>query len=252
MDTLSLYSHLSQQTPGSVVFTSSYLTPLPLDRHSVIADIGCGLGGRATWVTRSRCCETHLFDRDTSKLDHAFARAEEGGAEQQIKLHHVQAEDYGSLDAAPKSFDLIIAEGVAFELDPFEYAENWRSLVKPGGSIAIVAPGLTRPQVADEVKSFINERSSLELGTLDQYHERIAGMPGVTLFHQVTLAQYSWDEYYQNLGRRLKGALKSGEFSSEHPSFMAAQRELQWYRQVARGQLFLQAFVLTVSSTGEG
>ena len=79
MDTLSLYSNLSQQTPGSVVFTSSYLTPLPLDRNSVIADVGCGLGGRATWVTRSRCCETHLYDRDTAKLDNAFARAEEGG-----------------------------------------------------------------------------------------------------------------------------------------------------------------------------
>lgn len=252
MDTLSLYSNLSQQTPGSVVFTSSYLTPLPLDRHSVIADLGCGLGGRATWVTRSRCCETHLYDRDTQKLDHAFARAEEGGAEQQIRLHHIGDEGYGDLKASPQSFDLIMAEGIAFEVDPFEYVDQWRSYVKPGGAIVIVAPGLLRPQTSEEVTGFINERSPLELGTLDQYHERISNLSGVTLFHQVTLAQYSWDEHYQNLGRCLKGALKSGDLTVDHPSFAAAQRELQWYRQLARGQLFLQAFVLTVSSPKEG
>jgi hypothetical protein len=138
----------------------------------------------------------------------------------------VGEEGYGQLKAAPESFDLIMAEGVAFELDPFEHVERWRPLVKPGGSIAIVAPGLTRPQVSDEVKTFMAERSPLELGTLDQYHERISQLSGVTLFHQVTLAQYTWDEHYQDLGRCLKGALKSGEVSSDHPSFLSAQREL--------------------------
>ena len=141
-----------------------------------------------------------------------------------------------------------MAEGVAFEVDPFEHIEYWRSLVKPGGALAIVAPGLVRPQVADEVKSYFNERSPMQLGTLDQYHERISTLPDLTLFHQVTLAQYSWDEHYQNLGRCLKGALKSGEVREDDPAYAFAQRELQWYRQLARGQLFLQAFVLTVSA----
>ena len=59
MSHLDFYRHLTRRKPGSIVFTSSYLTPLPLDRHSVVADLGCGFGHRATWIARSRCCQVH-------------------------------------------------------------------------------------------------------------------------------------------------------------------------------------------------
>ena len=247
MDTLSLYRNLSQRNPGSVVFTSTYLTPLSLDRHSVVADLGCGLGGRATWVTRSRCCETHLFDQNTTLLDYAYARAEEGGSEQQIRLHHVGSSGYGQLDAEPQQFDLLMTEGLAFDCDPFDYLEGWRNLVKPGGAIAIVCPGIVRNDVPSEAPTFLEQRSQMNLGTLDHYHGRISELAGFKLFHQVTLAQYSWDEYYQNLGRCLKGLLKSGEANQHDEAVIAAQSELNWYRQFGRGQIFLQAFVLTVT-----
>ncbi len=252
MDTLSLYRNLSQRNPGSVVFTSSYLTPLPLDRTSVIAELGCGLGGRATWVTRSRCCETHLYDQDTSLLDAAFMRAEEGGAEQLIHLHHVGEEGYGQVKAEPNSFDLLMTEGLAFNLDPFEHLQTWRALVKVGGTVVIVVPGISHSEVSSEVAGPLTQRSGMTLGTLDQYHEKISALSGYKLFHQVTLAQYSWDEHYQDLGRCLKGLIKSGDLSTEDETVINTQRELTWYRQVARGQLFLQAFVLTVTELTEG
>ena len=245
MDKLRLFRNLSQRNPGSVVFTSSYLTPLPLDRHSKVADFGCGLGGRATWVARSRCCEMHLFDQDTSRLDQAYARGEEGGSESLMKLHHVANGNYRKLDAELQSFDLIMTEGLSFELDPFAHIDSWFPLLKDNGSIALVVPGLTHNEVPDEVKAYLNNRSELELGTLDDYHERLAQLDGLKLLHQVTLAQYSWDEHYQNLGRCIKGLLKSGEINPNDPSLKSAQEELIWYRQQARGHIFLQAFVLS-------
>lgn len=248
MDTLSIYRNLSQRNPGSIVFTSTYLTPLPLDRHSVIADLGCGLGGRATWVTRSRVCEMHLFDQSTTLLDHAYARAEEGGSEQQIQLHHVGEEGYGQLNAEPQQFDLLMTEGLAFDCDPFEHINAWRQFVKPGGAIALVCPGITRNDVPAEVQAFLGQRSKLQLGTLDHYHGRISEFKDLKLFHQVTLAQYSWDEHYQNLGRCLKGLIKSGEAHPKDEAVLAAETELNWYRQHGRGQVFLQAFVLTVTA----
>lgn len=247
MDTLSLYRNLSQRNPGSVVFTSSYLTPLPLDRHSVVADIGCGLGGRSTWVARSRCCEMHLFDRDTSLLDHAYARAEEGGAESLIQLHQIGAQGYQSLQGDPKSFDMIMTEGVSFEVDPFAHLTSWQNLVKDGGTIALVVPGVVRSDVPSEVTTLLSNRSDFTLGTLDQYHEKIAQLPNLKLVHQVTLAQYSWDEHYQNLGRCIRGLLKSGEVNTTDEIVIRAQEELDWYRRFARGQVFLQAFVLSVT-----
>lgn len=247
MDTLSLYRNLSQRNPGSVVFTSSYLTPLPLDRHSVVADLGCGLGGRATWVARSRCCEMHLYDQNTALLDHAYARAEEGGAETLIQLHHVGDEGYHDLQLEAGSLDLIMTEGLGFKVNPFDYLDTWHPLVKEGGTIALVVPGIVRLDVSSEVIDFIQKDSGLTLGTLDQYHEKIATLNGFKLVHQVTLAQYSWDEHYQNLGRCIRGLLKSGEVSTSDPLFLHAQEELNWYRRAARGQVFLQAFVLSVT-----
>lgn len=245
MDTLSLFRNLSQRNPGSVVFTSAYLTPLPLDRNSVVADLGCGLGSRATWVARSRCCEMHLFDQDTSRLDQAYARGEEGGSENLMKLHYVENGNYQSIDMEPQSFDLIMTEGLSFELNPFDHISSWFPLLKDGGSIALVVPGLTHSEVPQEVKAFLKQRSTLDLGTLDDYHERLAQFDGLKLLHQVTLAQYSWDEHYQNLGRCIKGLIKSGEMNLNDPLLRAAQEELVWYRQQARGHIFLQAFVLS-------
>ena len=246
MNTFSLYQNLSQRHPGSVVFTSSYLTPLPLDRHSTVADLGCGYGGRATWVARSRCCAMHLFDTSTDHLDSAFARAEEGGSESLMTLHHVASGDYGQLDAPPASYDLLMTEGLGFEVDALSYVESWSKLVKPGGAIAVTVPGLTNQQVSPEVVAPLNEARGVPLATLDHYHEQIASIDSVKLVHQVTLAQHSWDEHYQNLGRCLNSLIKTGEVSSAHEGVQRAQAELDWYRSLARGHIFLQAFVLAV------
>ena len=248
MNTFSLYQNLSQRHPGSVVFTSSYLTPLPLDRHSTIADLGCGYGGRATWIARSRCCAMHLFDTSTAHLDHAFARAEEGGSEELMTLHHVESGDYGQLDVPPATYDLIMAEGLGFKLDALNYVDQWSQFVKPGGAIAITVPGLTNQQVSPEIVTPLNQKRGVPLATLDYYHEQIASLSNVKLIHQVTLAQHSWDEHYQNLGRCLLSLIKTGEISPAHEAIQEAQAELDWYRSLARGHIFLQAFVLTVES----
>ena len=246
MDTFRFYQHLDRRNPGSVVFTSSYLTPLPLDRRSVIADLGCGYGARAAWVARSRCCEMHVFDTSTQSLDCTFARAEEGGSESQMVLHHVPDATYEQLGVQPHSYDLMMAEGVGFDTDPFSKLEAWRPLVKPGGAIAIVTPGLTSVQANSDVAAPLNERRGAPLRTLADYHEQIASLEGMKLIHQVSLAQYSWDEHYQNLGRAIRALLKNGEASEGDPGIVSARAELDWYRSQARGYLFLQAFVLGV------
>ena len=246
MNTFSLYQNLSQRNPGSVVFTSSYLTPLPLDRHSTIADLGCDYGGRATWVSRSRCCQMHLFDTSTQHLDSAFARAEEGGSESLISLHHVASGDYSQLEVTPENYDLVITEGIGFQIDALSYVQHWREFVKPGGAIAITVPGLTNHQAGADVKTWLNEQRGVPLATLDHYHEQIAELDGVKLIHQVTLAQHSWDEHYQNLGRCLRSLIKMGEANSNQEAIQEAQAELDWYRNQARGHIFLQAFVLAV------
>jgi len=188
----------------------------------------------------------HLFDTSTDHLDSAFARAEEGGSEALMSLHHVSSGDYRQLETPPESYDLVIAEGVGFKLDALSYVQHWREFVKPGGAIAITVPGLTNHQVGTEVKTWLSDQRGVTLATLDYYHEQIAGLDGVKLIHQVTLAQHSWDEHFQNLGRCLRSLIKVGDASPNHDVIQAAQAELDWYRNQARGHIFLQAFVLAV------
>lgn len=188
----------------------------------------------------------HVFDTSTQHLDCTFARAEEGGSESQIVLHHTLNADYKSLGVAPQSYDLIVAEGLGFQLDPFSCLEAWRPLVKSGGAIAITTPGITNDQVAPEVSAPINERRGSPIATLSEYHERIAALDGMKLIHQVSLAQHSWDEHYQSLGRAIRALVKHGEASAEDEAIKSAQAELEWYRGQARGYVFLQAFVLSV------
>ena len=163
-----------------------------------------------------------------------------------MTLHHVASGDYGQLDAPQASYDLLMTEGLGFELDALSYVESWSKLVKPGGAIAVTVPGLTNQQVSPEVVAPLNEARGVPLATLDHYHEQIASIDSVKLVHQVTLAQHSWDEHYQNLGRCLNSLIKTGEVSSAHEGVQKAQAELDWYRSLARGHIFLQAFVLAV------
>lgn len=246
MDTLSLYHCIGQRDPGSVVFTSYYLSPLSLDRHSVIADFGSGYGNRATWVSRSRCCTMHLFEKEARCLDIAHERAEEGGASHFITLNLVPEGDYLQIPTPVDGYDLLITEGLSFEMDTLQHISTFKTHVKPGGALVVTAPGIIHRGASDEVTSIISSRRGAPLATLDAYHERIAAVEGIRLIHQVTLPLHTWEEHYQNLGRTLRGLLRSQHVQADDEVIRQAQAELDWYRSVGRGQVFLQAFVLGV------
>jgi SAM-dependent methyltransferase len=235
------YGRLTRRSPGSVVFTSAYLTPLPLDRRSTVADVGCGFGGRAAWVARSRCCPVHAFDRDEVHLDYTHRRAEEGGAMSLVHLHH--ASDYAALDCPDESLDLIMSEGVSFELDALSLVPGWRRYLKQGGCVAVAALGVVNKHPPQELVAPFASRG-LTLGTLEELHARLAGLSGFKLIHQVQLPPYAWEEHYQSLGRVARGAVRAGLAADSNPVITAAQEELDWYKRYGRGRLFLQAFVL--------
>jgi trans-aconitate methyltransferase len=241
MDQFTFYGHLTRRNPGSVVFTSTYLTPLPLDRHSTIADVGCGFGHRATWVARSRCCQVHAFDKKAEYLEKTHLRAHEGGSDKLISLH--QTTDYHALNLAPKSVDVLMAEGAAFDLDSIGAIPQWMTYVKSGGHLVIVVPGVINRHPPHELVDVLSARMNRELKTLEEYQAEVS-QHDLSLVHQVQLPSYSWDEHYQNLTRLTRGLIKSEQVTENDEVVQHAQAELDWYRKYGRGRLFLQAFVL--------
>jgi SAM-dependent methyltransferase len=238
-----LNQHLTRQNPGSVVFTSTYLTPLPLDRTSVLADVGSGLGERAAWVARSRFCQIHAFDQDESNLEYTHQRTEESGSGHLISLH--QPNDYRQLAVESQSLDLLIAEGVAFDLDPIATLPYWRNYVKPGKHIAIVIPGVVNRHPPQELVATLEKRMGRRLGTLEEYHAEINDSE-LRLVHQVQFQNYGWVDHYISLHQLIRGLVKTHPELETHPQIEQARQELDWFRNYGQGRLFLQAFVLMV------
>jgi hypothetical protein len=180
----------------------------------------------------------HVFDSSPQHLDHTYARSEEGGAENQFELHIIE-DGYQSLPVPEQSYDLIMSEGLSFQFNTLKYVPSWIPYMKPGGAITITLPGVVKSQASDEVTHRLNAQRDEPIGTLEDYHEQIMALDGVKFVHQATLGQHSWDEYYQDLGRCLKSLIKLGELQPSDEVARAAQDELDWYRNYARGQVFL-------------
>lgn len=242
MNEYDFYGRLSRRVPGSVVFSSAYLTPLPLDRRSTVADLGCGFGHRATWVARSRCCVVHAFDRDQTHLERTHERSEEGGAEALVRLH--EASDYLDLDLEKESLDLIMAEGLGFEMDTLGAIPSWKRYLKPEAHIAITCLGVVNRHPPQELVAPFVDKIGRDLLTLEEYHAQLMNLEGFKLIHQVQLPPYAWEEHYQSIKRLMRGLLRTGKAKADDPVIQSAQAELEWYQQVGRGRLFLQAFVL--------
>jgi hypothetical protein len=187
----------------------------------------------------------HLFDKEARYLDIANERAEEGGASQFITLNLVEG-DYLGISPPAEGYDLLITEGLGFEMDTLQHISTFKSHVKAGGALVVTAPGVVHRGASEEVTGLISSRRGAPLATLDEYHERIAAVDGIRLIHQVTLPLHTWEEHYQNLGRTLRGLMRSQRVQADDKVAQQAQAELDWYRSAGRGQVFLQAFVLGV------
>lgn len=241
MNEYDFYGRLSRRHPGSVVFTSAYLTPLPLDRRSRVADLGGGFGHRATWVARSRCCPVEVFERDERLLDYTAKRAEQGGSEALVQLN--KTERYDELELSEGSLDLIMAEGLSFERETLSLVEGWARYLKPNGHVAVTALGLTE-RSPESLAAAAHFPQLGELKTLDELHSELMAIKGFKLIHQVQLPPYAWEEHYQSLKRLARGAVRSGELSAEDPLIRSAEAEVEWFLTQGRARLFLQAFVL--------
>ena len=247
MDRFDFFAPLGRARPSGVPFTSSYLTPLELNRYSVVAELGCGYGLRSAWLARSRCCKVFAFDEDQRSLDHTYHLAEESGAHELIELREGNLREP---DLPPKSLDLIVSERGTFSLGIAEAIERWRPFIKPGGHLALCYPGLVDNRGAEESEQTeliepLKQWVGGPLGGLSNYHELISES-GLRLVHQAQLSPRLWDTFYKDFARHLRALRKNGAISVESPLYQELSADLEWYQGWARGRVFLQAFLLRI------
>jgi ubiquinone/menaquinone biosynthesis C-methylase UbiE len=253
VDRLDFLTLLARTSPRNVVFTSAYLTPLPLDRHSTILEVGCGLGHRSAWVARSRCCPVYAVDQNARCLDLSKQKAEEGGADHLVKL--VQVDHYQDLPFSPKTFDLIMMEEYNVQMGLVACVEKWRHLIKPGGHMALSFPFLTQKASSPEMKVstpeidayYLKKIPDIGILPLSAYHEQIGSLSGVKLVHQVQLGAMVWDEYYLDMSRYLKFLVKKGDVKESDALYQEIRGEIDFFKKHLRNRVSVQAFLLNVN-----
>ncbi len=240
MDRFEFFSKLPRTEPGCTTFTSSYLNQMPIRATDRILDIGCGGGGRAVWVARSRGCHIVAVDRDPRYLNVVRQRAEEGGS-----AHHVHpvAADYAALPFPDKAFRVMLAEGPARLLGLKRALDEWRRLLVPQGLLSVTYPGVVNKSAPPEVRGPL-ERGMVEpLGTLKDYHATVRAA-GFEIVHQVPLAAELWDVFYIDVERHAWALVSTQQARDDDPTLREVLDEARWFRDVGRGRVFLQAMVL--------
>jgi len=118
-----------------------HLHPLLLDALpdpcGSVLDVGCG-DGVLTWELADRAAQVLAIDRDAASVERT--RALVAGRE------HVEVREADVMiaDLEPSSFDAVLSIAVLHHLGLQEGLVRLASLVRPGGTLAIVAFGKTR------------------------------------------------------------------------------------------------------------
>lgn len=240
VDHFKFYSKLPRTQPGNAVFTSAYLSQVPIKITDRILEIGCSSGDRCTWIARSRGCSFMAVDREKRYESLVLQRAEEGGAGALIEVRTFQ---YDQVDLPNESFRAVIAEGPALEIGLEKALTSWRSLVPKGGQICLTYPGVVNKDSSAEVRGPLEARMAEPMRILPDYHKMIRAN-GYELQHQVPLPPVVWDAFYTDAVRHAWGLITNGDVTEQTPVIRDLLAEAQWYRTVGRGRVFLQAMVL--------
>ncbi len=197
---MDVHSGLPRQGPGADECTLralSLCTDLP-DQPAVL-DVGCGPGMQTLVLARALRCPVIAVDFYPPFLDQLKQRAIAVGLGDRIVPHQA---DMAALPFGPASFDLIWSEGAAYIMGFDKALAAWRSLLKPGGWIAVSEMVWLRPNPPTEVFTYLAD----EYPALTDVAGVVAQVDaaGYELRGHFTLPDNTWwDQYYTPLEAKL-------------------------------------------------
>ncbi len=195
-----LFSGLPRYGPGSDDSTREALRRLSgLPAAPRVLDLGSGCGRQTLVLARELGVPITAVDSQASYLAELEAEAERQGLRHLIRT---RCADFGQLEEAPGSYDLIWSEGAIYILGWAEGLKRWRPLLASGGQMAVTeATWLTNTPPAEAV-AFWREAYPT-MGTIDS-NTAIAREAGFQVLGTFALPASAWlDEYYGPLRRRM-------------------------------------------------
>lgn len=195
-----LFSGLPREAPGSDALTREALRRLPrLPESPRVLDLGCGPGRQTLVLARELGVPITAVDNHAPFLAELEAQAERQGLRHLLRT---RCADFGQLQDAPGSYDLLWSEGAIYILGWAEGLKRWRPLLAPGGLMALTeATWLTDAPPAEAVAFWREAYPTMGTVASNAAVAREAGYEVLDTFPLPASAW--WDEFYRPLQERM-------------------------------------------------
>jgi SAM-dependent methyltransferase len=239
-----LHGGLEKQGPGSEASTLRALALCgALPREPRILELGCGTG-RAT-LTLARATSGHVTAVDTfaPSLATLRERAVAAGLAQRIET---LAQSMGALELGARTFDLVWCESAVYTIGFDAALAGWRSLLAPGGALAVSELAWLTPHAPERARRFWREGYPALRAHEDNL--RALERSGYALAGSFTLPDADWEDgYYGELSRRIPALRARCAHPEGRAVLDAAEEEIAVFRE--RQESFGYAFYVMRTAT---
>lgn len=195
-------------------------------RPTRILDVGCGNGTQTVILARHTAGSILAVDNHQPFLDELQRRAEAAGVSGRIE---VSLRDMRSLKESDGPFDLVWSESALFVMGFREGVTTCRSLVAPGGGLAVSEMCWLRPDPPAECREFF----AAVYPALADLETNLATIRacGCELVGHFAQPESAWWELYHPLEERLRVLRKQHAAEAENLALIEQiQKEIEIYR----------------------
>ncbi len=221
-----LHRELPREGPGDDRCTREALRRLPaLPPEPVVVDLGCGPGRQTLVLAKELGTRVIAVDLHQPYLD----QLEESATAQGVShLIETRCADFGALEFAAGSVDLIWSEGAAYVLGFAESLRRWRPLLPKQGLMAVTECTWLTDTPDAEARAFWSDGYP-GMGTVDENRRR-AQSAGFEVISTFTLPPTAWwDDYYTPLLERIE-RLRPTADSTLRALLDGTEREIDLFR----------------------
>jgi ubiquinone/menaquinone biosynthesis C-methylase UbiE len=218
---IDLHITADRQGPGGEAETrrAIELSGLSKRRNLKVADIGCGTGASTLVLAKELDAQIVAVDFLPEFLDVLRSRAARAGVAESIETMNASMDE---LPIEPGSLDAIWSEGAIYNMGFENGVKQWRTLLKPGGLLAVSE--LTWLTASRPVELEEHWRAQYaEVGTASS-KMAVLERNGYTPIGYFTLAQHCWlDAYYLPMQKRFPAFLAKHESNAAAQAVVAAE-----------------------------
>jgi len=223
-----VHRDLPREAPGSDTSTLralSLLTSLPTAPS--ILDIGCGPGAQTIALARATNGTITATDTHQPFLDDLARRATRAGVADRV--HPLKASMF-ELDF-DQPFDLLWSEGAIYIIGFERGLREWRSLLKPGGFIAVTEISWLKPNPPETARKFWGEAYP-DMASVEENLTRLSTTGYRSLDHFTLPEKDWWENYYHPMSARIEALRQTYRDNPEAQDVLDLEyAEIELYRQ---------------------